>query len=75
MIKNLSNITKLLGIRITRNCKVREIYLDLEQYLKSVLNEYGFPVAKYRLRGTLMREYKKLQPTQLNEERYNVTEY
>ena len=61
--KNLGNVTKLLGIRITRNCKAREIYLDLKQYLESVLNKHGFPVAKYCPRGTLMREYNKLQPT------------
>jgi hypothetical protein len=73
--KNLGDVTKLLGIRITRNRKAREIYLDLEQYLESVLNEHGSPAAKYRPRGTPMREYEKLLPTQLNEERHDPIEY
>jgi hypothetical protein len=73
--KNLGDVTKLLGIRITRNRKAREICLDLEQYLESVLNEHGFPAAKYRPRGTPMREYKKLRPIQPDEERHDTTEY
>jgi hypothetical protein len=73
--KNLGDVTRLLGIRITRNRKAKEICLDLEQYLENVLNEYGFQAAKYRPRGTPMREYDKLRPIQPNEEQHNTTEY
>jgi Reverse transcriptase (RNA-dependent DNA polymerase)/gag-polypeptide of LTR copia-type len=73
--KNLGEATKLLGIRITRNRKSREIYLDQEQYLEGVLRKFGIDAAKYRRRGTPMRDYENLRPTQPEEERHDANEY
>jgi hypothetical protein len=73
--KNLGQATKLLGIRITRNRKTREIYLDQEQYLLGVLNKFGMEAVKYRKRGTPMRNYENLEPTQPDEEHHDANEY
>jgi hypothetical protein len=73
--KNLGQATKLLGIRITRNRKTREIFLDQEQYLLGVLRKFGMEAVKYRRRGTPMRDYENLMPTQLKEERHDANEY
>jgi hypothetical protein len=73
--KNLGQATKLLGIRITRNRKTREIYLDQEQYLLGVLNKFGMEALKYRKRGTPMRNYENLEPTQPDEEHHDANEY
>ena len=73
--KNLGQATKLLSIRITCNRKTREIFLDQEQYLLGVLKRFRIEATKYRIRGTLMRDYDNLTLTQLEEERYDVNEY
>ena len=73
--KNLGQATKLLGIRITRNRKTREIFLDQEQYLLGVLRKFGIEAVKYRKRGTPMRDYENLMPTQPEEERHDANEY
>jgi Reverse transcriptase (RNA-dependent DNA polymerase) len=74
-IKNLGPVSKLLGIRITRNRRTRELWLDQEQYLVQVLKKFGMETAKYKKRGTPMRDYEKLRPRQLYEERHDVNEY
>ena len=73
--KNLGQATKLLGIRITRNRKTREIFLDQEQYLVGVLKKFGMEAVKYQKRGTPMRDYENLMPTQPEEERHDANEY
>jgi hypothetical protein len=73
--KNLGQATKLLGIRITCNRKTREVFLDQEQYLLGGLKRFGMEAAKYRKRGTLMRDYDNLIPTQPEEERHDANEY
>jgi hypothetical protein len=39
--KNLREIHKILGVRVTRNRKNRAIYLDQEHYLRTVLDRFG----------------------------------
>jgi hypothetical protein len=73
--KNLGEVTLLLGIKITRNRKTREIFLDQSQYLEGVLNKFGIGAAKHRKRGTPIRDYKNLKPAQLEEERHDANEY
>ena len=73
--KNLGDATKLLGIRITRNREAREIYLDQQQYLHGVLAKFGMSEAKYKKRGTPIRDYENLKPTQPHEERHDPNEY
>jgi hypothetical protein len=74
-IKNLGPVTKLLGIRITRDRRTRELWLDQEQYLVQVLKKFGMDTAKYKKRGTPMRDYEKLRPRQSYEERHDANEY
>jgi hypothetical protein len=73
--KNLGDVVKLLGIRITRNRKTREIWLDQQQYLQGVLARFGMSEAKYKKRGTPIRDYKNLRPAQPHEERHDPNEY
>ena len=74
-IKNLGPVTKLLGIRITRDRRTRELWLDQEQYLVQVLKKFGMETAKYKKRGTPMRDYEKLRPRQSYEECHDVNKY
>jgi hypothetical protein len=39
--KNLGEIEKILGARVTRDRKNRTLYLDQEQYLTTVLDRFG----------------------------------
>jgi hypothetical protein len=39
--KNLGEIKKILGARLTRDRKNRIPYIDQEQYLTTVLNRFG----------------------------------
>jgi hypothetical protein len=74
-IKNLGPVSKLLGIRIVRDRRTRELWLDQEQYLVQVLKKFGMETAKYKKRGTPIRDYEKLRPRQLYEECHNVNKY
>src|SRR5258708_21017846 len=74
-IKNLGPVTKLLGIRITRDRRTRELWLDQEQYLVQVLKKFGMATAKYKKTGTPMRPSENLRPRQSYEERHAANEY
>lgn len=43
--KDLGEISKILGMRVTRNRKARELFLDQERYLEKVLERIGLPLA------------------------------
>ena len=73
--KSLGEVSKLLGIRITRDRKTREIYLDQENYLTEVLNKFGISSAKYRKRGVPMRDYESLRPAEPEDDRHDAKEY
>ena len=73
--KNLGQVTMFLGIRIVQNRKSREIYLDQIQYLEGVLNKFGMNNAKFKRRGTPMRNYEGLKPIQPDKECHDPTEY
>jgi Reverse transcriptase (RNA-dependent DNA polymerase) len=60
--KNLGQVTMFLGIRIIRNRKSKEIYLDQIQYLEGVLNKFRINNAKFKRQGTPIRNYKGLKP-------------
>ncbi len=41
-IKDLGQLTKILGMRVTRDRKLRTITLDQQQYIVNALEEFGF---------------------------------
>ncbi|TVY52954.1 Retrovirus-related Pol polyprotein from transposon TNT 1-94, partial [Lachnellula suecica] len=77
--KDLGEISKILGIRITRNRVTREIFLDQEEYLQKVLVRMNLPSKSSftpKLRPTpISGKYSKLEPATLEEERTDLTTY
>jgi hypothetical protein len=77
--KDLGEISKLLGMRITRNRSQRELFIDQEQYLEKVLARMGLPLhssSTCKPRTTpVSGKYEKLEPAKDNEERTDVSQY
>ncbi|KAI0993191.1 hypothetical protein K3495_g14993, partial [Podosphaera aphanis] len=73
--KNLGEIEKILGVRITRDRKNRTIYLDQEQYLSAALDQFGITQAKHTSKKIPAADYENLRPANELDERINVTEY
>ena len=73
--KNLGEISKLLGVRITRDRRNRTIYLDQEQYLEKVLSNFGFPAAKYKRKSIPAADYSNLRPATDTDERIDGSQY
>lgn len=77
--KNLGEISKILGMRVTRNRMTRELFLDQEQYLEKVLNGMELPL-KSSSTGKpklipMSGKYEKLEQSRPEETRTNRTEY
>jgi hypothetical protein len=73
--KNLGEISKILGVRITRERQSRTIYLDQEQYLDDVLTKYGFLHEKHKGKSIPAADYSNLRPANDVDERIDVTQY
>ena len=73
--KNLKEISKLLGMRITRDRKARTIYLDQEQYLDRVLTDFGIPTAKHKSKSIPAADYSNLRPASDSDERIDALQY
>ena len=73
--KNLGEISKLLGVRITRDRQNGTIYLDQEQYLDKTLTSFGFPNGKYAAKKILAADYENLRPTSPSDETFDVKLY
>lgn len=73
--KNLGEIGKLLGVRITRDRKNKTIYLDQEQYLDKVLCQFGVSKAKHKAKTIPAADYKNLQPAIDGDQKFDVTLY
>jgi Reverse transcriptase (RNA-dependent DNA polymerase) len=67
--KNLGEIKKILGIRVTRDRKARILELDQEQYLDKVLNKFKFKHAKEKEITTPIDRYNDIQPASKHDER------
>jgi hypothetical protein len=59
--KDLGEIRKILGIRITQNRRDRELFIDQEQYLQTVFDRLGFTDILYKQKDTLFNRYNCLQ--------------
>jgi Reverse transcriptase (RNA-dependent DNA polymerase)/gag-polypeptide of LTR copia-type len=73
--KNLGGISKVLGIRTTRNRKTKTIYLDQEQYLERVLKRYGITAEKHKAKKIPLADYSQLRPARPDDKRVDVTLY
>ncbi|KAI0993721.1 hypothetical protein K3495_g14463 [Podosphaera aphanis] len=74
--KNLGEIHKILGIRITRDRKSRTIYLDQTEYIRSVLNKFGMMGSeKHHKVTTPVVGYNSLGPSMDNDKRIDIKEY
>jgi hypothetical protein len=73
--KNLGEISKILGARVTRDRKNRTLEIDQEQYLKSVLDKFGITKETSKPKKVPAIGYEHLRPATSDDERINVTEY
>jgi hypothetical protein len=73
--KNLGEIKKILGVRINRDRKNRTIYLDQEQYLNTVLDQFGISKEKHKPKTIPVADYSQLRPLTPDDSRIDVTEY
>jgi hypothetical protein len=73
--KDLGEIEKILGMRITRDRKNRTLYLDQEQYLDKTLTKFGISKPKHKPVSTPMDGIDNLRPATDDDERVDSTEY
>ncbi len=73
--KNLEEIKKILGTRVTRNRKNQVIEIDQEEYLKSVFDRFGITNKNYKGKSILAADYKQLCPAAIIDKYINITEY
>lgn len=73
--KNLGEIQKILGIRVTRNRKEFALYLDQEQYLDHVLTKYGYEHSRSKPIATPIDDYKHLRPANSKDKRIDASRY
>ena len=77
--KDLGEISKIIGMRVTRNRPKRELFIDQEQYLETVLHRLGLPVessSTCKPRPTpVSGRYEKLEPAKEDELRCDRPAY
>jgi Reverse transcriptase (RNA-dependent DNA polymerase) len=73
--KDLGEIQKILGVRVTRNRRDRELFIDQEQYLRTVLDRCGFTDAPHRRKDTPLNGYDCLRSAKPEDRRIDVTDY
>src|SRR6266487_5953740 len=73
--KNLEEIYKILDIQVTCNRKSKSIYLDQEQYLRTILEKFGLKVKTNKNKKIPIADYKQLRPATDNNTRINITKY
>ena len=73
--KNLEEIYKILSIQVTCNQKSKNIYLDQEQYLWTVLEKFGLKAKTNKDKKIPIADYKQLRPATDNNTRINITKY
>ncbi|TVY60796.1 Retrovirus-related Pol polyprotein from transposon TNT 1-94, partial [Lachnellula suecica] len=72
--KDLGEIKKILGARVTRDRKHKTLYLDQEQYLNSILEKFGITKEKAKSRPVPTTNYDNLRPANEINKRINITE-
>jgi hypothetical protein len=73
--KNLGEISKILGARITCDRKNWTLDINQEQYLKSVLDKFGITQETHKPKAIPAVGYENLRLADDSDEQINVTEY
>jgi hypothetical protein len=73
--KNLGEVHKVLGVRVTRDRKHRTIFLNQEQYLRAVLDKFGITSKKHKDKKIPSADYTSFRPATNNDTRIDITEY
>lgn len=73
--KNLGEIEKILGARVTRDRTNRTLYIDQEQYLSAVLDKFGITTGKHKAKKIPVADYESLRPATAEDERIDLAEY
>ena len=73
--KDLGNISKILGIRITRNRTSKTLELDQEQYINKFLTKFGFPNRVHKPISSPIDSYEDLRPGIPTDNRIDATWY
>ncbi|KAI0994587.1 hypothetical protein K3495_g13594 [Podosphaera aphanis] len=73
--KNLGEISKVLGIRITRDRENNTLYMDQELYLEEVCNSFGITKAKYKMRSSPASNIDSLLAARDDEVSIDSTQY
>jgi hypothetical protein len=73
--KDLEEIHKILGVRITRDRKNHTIYMDQELYLKTVCDSMGITKGKYKMRTTPAANLESLLASLESETPINAEQY
>ena len=73
--KDLKEISKILGARVTRDRASRSIYIDQEHYINAVLDKFGITTAQHKSKQVPACDYKNFRPSADSDRRINVSEY
>jgi hypothetical protein len=73
--KDLWEIEKILGARITRDRKYQTLYIYQEQYLMTVLDRFEITAKKHKSKKISTADYESSRPADRKDERINVSEY
>ena len=73
--KDLGEIRKILGVRVTRNRRDKELFIDQEQYLRTVLDRLGFTDAPHKRKDTPLNGYDCLRLAKPEDKRLDITDY
>lgn len=73
--KDLGEVKKILGIRVTRNRSKRYIELDQTHYLEKVLSKFGYTQEKHKGVTTPCENYENLRPAGPKDKRIDPTWY
>ncbi|KAI0993939.1 hypothetical protein K3495_g14245 [Podosphaera aphanis] len=73
--KNLGEIKKVLGVRVTRDREDKTIYLDQEQYITGVLDRFGITEAQNKKKIIPAADCEMLRPAKEEDIRIDITEY
>lgn len=74
-IKDLGEIQKILGCRITRNRSLGTLRMDQSHFIKEVLTRYNMESDKHRPAKTPLNGYDALRPAGPDDHRSDISEY
>jgi hypothetical protein len=73
-MKNLGEISKMLGIRIIRDMKSHTLIIDQEEYLDILLKNFGIIHVQYYPKKIPVVDYNSLRPANDDNELINVND-